>query len=296
MGATPIVAAENLTRVFRSGFLGRKRFPALTDVSLRVERGDVFALLGPNGSGKTTFMKILLGLLKPSGGRATVLDLPPGHPDALARIGYMAEIPAFLPLLTGAETLHLAGRVLAMDRRHRSTRIDELLRRFGLEKDAHRPAGDYSQGMKKRLALAQALINDPELLLLDEPTAALDPASAQTVQDLVRESAQAGKTVLLSSHLLARVEEVASRICILHHGRIIRSGSLSSLAEIPGVFDLRVQGDPARAEQALREGGCIVESTKPASRSLEEMFLQLTGDGEPEVPPPGDPPGEESKA
>jgi ABC-2 type transport system ATP-binding protein len=285
----PVVVTEELAHTYRSGFLGRTRIPALSNIHLTIGRGEVFGLLGPNGSGKTTFMKILLGLLRPSSGKLTVLDHPPGAPEGLSRIGYLAETPAFLPLLTGEETLHLAARVFRLERSRRNRVVEELLRKVGLVDDARRPVGEYSQGMQKRIALAQALVNDPELLLLDEPTAALDPASAENVQATVREAAEAGKTVILSSHLLSRVEEVASRVCILHEGKICRTGTLEEVAAIPGSFDLRVKGGPLEnAVRILEDSGFSIVSSRPASLSLQDVFLKLTG-GRPDDPPAANP-------
>ncbi|MHC4601200.1 MAG: ABC transporter ATP-binding protein [Planctomycetota bacterium] len=286
MAEQRVVVTEDLTRVFRSGFLGRKKVLALDRLTLALEPGEVLALLGPNGSGKTTCLKLLLGLLRPSAGTVRVLDRPPGHPAALARTGFMAETPAFLPLLSGEETLLLAAKVFGFDRRRRAEIVGELLQRFDLARDARRPVGEYSQGMRKRIALAQSLINDPELLLLDEPTAGLDPAFVEQVQDLVRERARAGNSVLLSSHLLSRVEEIATRVCILHRGRAVRVGTLDEVAGIEGAFDVRIRGgEQEAAVRALEDGGFSVDACRPASRSLREVFLQLTKEeGEPPDP------------
>jgi ABC-2 type transport system ATP-binding protein len=273
----PVVAAEGLRKVYRSGFLGRVRHAALEDVTLRAGPGEALAILGPNGSGKTTLLKVLLGLLRPTAGSVAVLGRSPGHPEALSRTGYMSESPGFLPRLTGLESLRLAGRLFRIARRDAAERAGRLLDRFGLSADAGRPVGQYSFGMRKRLALAQALINDPALLILDEPTAGLDPESAATVQDLVRDRAAAGKTVLFSSHLLERAEAVATGVCILHRGRVALSGSLADVAGIPGAFDLRIRGqDPSAAAEVLRRAGFAVESSRPAAESLQEVFLRKT--------------------
>jgi len=275
--STPVVRTESLSKVYRSGFLGRRRHRALANLSLAVRPGEIFALLGPNGSGKTTLVKILTGLLRPSGGKARVLGREPGHPDSLARLGYLSEAPAFLPLLTGEETLHLAGRLFGLDRRTRTGRIQALLTRVGLDQEKKRPVAHYSQGMQKRLALAQALINDPQLLLLDEPTAALDPLFVEIFQNILRDAARAGKTILLNSHLLSRVEEVATRVCILHEGNAVRQGTLEDVAGIPGALDLRVKArEPGAARRVLEQAGLEVESCRAASRILKDVYLEET--------------------
>ncbi|MCU0723614.1 MAG: ABC transporter ATP-binding protein [Planctomycetes bacterium] len=273
----PVVATRGLGKTFRTGLFGRLRRAALAEVSISLGRGEACAILGPNGSGKTTLLKILLGLLAPSSGSVSVLGGAPGRPAALARTGYMSETPGFLAHLTGEESLRLAARLLGIGRAAFPGRAGPLLERFGLASDAGRAVGEYSFGMRKRLALAQALLNDPELLVLDEPTSGLDPAAAGTVQAVIRERAAAGKSVLFSSHLLERAEAAANRVCILHEGRVALSGPLTEAAGIPGAFDLRVRGPgPEAAAEALRAAGFAVESCRPAAEALQDLFLRLT--------------------
>ena len=178
--------------------------------------------------------------------------------------------------------------MFGIGRKERSARVEQLLDRVDLAPDGDRPVGEYSQGMRKRIALAQSLINDPELLLLDEPTASLDPASAERVQEIVREKARAGRTVVLSSHLLGRVEEVATRVCIVYRGREARTGTLEEVAGIPGALDVRVRGASPEDLGRLFEGaGIEMESCGPASRPLREVFLRLTSPGDEETTPSG---------
>jgi ABC-2 type transport system ATP-binding protein len=284
----PVVATRQLSKTYRAGFLGRVRHVALEDASLSVARGEAFAILGPNGSGKTTLLRILLGALRPTAGSASVLGLPPGRPEALARIGYMSEAPGFLSRLTGEETLRLAARLFSMSRAAFEGRAGPLFERFGLARDAGRQVGQYSHGMRKRLALVQALVNDPDLLILDEPAAGLDPESAESVQGLIRERIAAGKTVLFSSHLLEKVEAVATRVCILHRGRVALTGLLADVAGVPGSFDLRVRGaDPVKAAELLRGAGYAVDSCKPAAESLQDVFLRLTREAKTPKQPSG---------
>ncbi len=214
----------------------RKRFgrppravEAVAGVSFSVGKGEVYGLLGPNGSGKTTSIKILLGLLRPTGGEAFVLGLPGGDREARARIGYMPEESYLYPTLTARETLDLAGALFGMPRRARRARGEALLDEVGLSRAKDRLVRHLSKGMARRLLLAQALINDPAVLILDEPTSGLDPVGIREFKDRIRGFRAAGKTVLLSSHLLANVQDVCDRIAILVSGRVSREGALGPL-------------------------------------------------------------------
>jgi ABC-2 type transport system ATP-binding protein len=214
----------------------RKRFgrppravDAIAGVTFSVGRGEVYGLLGPNGSGKTTSIKILLGLLRPTGGEASVLGLPPGSRPARARIGYMPEESYLYPSLSCRETLDLAGALFGMPRRVRRERAAVLLREVGLDLAADRLVRHLSKGMARRLLLAQALIHDPSVLILDEPTSGLDPVGIREFKDRIRGFRAAGKTILLSSHLLANVQDVCDRIAILVSGRLAREGALGTL-------------------------------------------------------------------
>lgn len=275
----PVISTRELTRDFAIGFLRRRTLRALDGVSVDIRPGCVTGLLGPNGSGKTTFMKILLGLLRPTSGSATVFGSVAGAFDALARTGYMPEQPGFLPHLTGEECLHLAGRLHGLPRAERRKNVTAALDVFDLQPARDRPVGQYSQGMKKRVALAQALLNDPDLLVLDEPTAGLDPASAAFVHDKVRELANRGKTVVLSSHLLGRVERVADRLVIIDRGKVLVEGVLHDIAGAVDAVELVVAAtDPAGPCQALEAAGFTVTASRRAADPLETVFLKLTGE------------------
>ncbi len=212
------VRTIGLTKKFRD-FWGRSRVVAVDSLDLEIAPQEVYGLLGPNGSGKSTTIKMLLGLLTASRGNATVLGHAPGDVKTNARIGYLPEESYLYPFLNARETLEFYGRLFGLSRGQRKQRIESLLEMVGLDTVSRRPIGEFSKGMIRRIGLAQALINDPELLILDEPTSGLDPIGTKQIKDLIAELGQRGKTVLLCSHLLADVEDVCDRICILYGGK-----------------------------------------------------------------------------
>ncbi|MCS6971007.1 MAG: ABC transporter ATP-binding protein [Planctomycetota bacterium] len=226
--ADSVVRTEGLTKVY-TDFWGRPRVPALQGLSISVARGEVFGLLGPNGSGKTTTIKLLLGLIRPTAGDAFVLGRDPGDAAARARVGYLPEESYLWRFLTADETLAFIGRLFGLSAATIRERSDRLLAQVGLEQARGRKVGEYSKGMARRLGLAQALINEPELVILDEPTSGLDPIGSAEVKDLILALKRAGTTVLLSSHLLADVEDVCDRIAILHRGRLVELGRVQEL-------------------------------------------------------------------
>ncbi|MCK4851304.1 MAG: ABC transporter ATP-binding protein, partial [Phycisphaerae bacterium] len=202
-----VILTERLSKVYRS-FWGLPRVRALNEVSFAVPSGSVFGLLGPNGSGKTTIIKLLLGLARPTGGRAVVLGKPAGDQKARARIGYLPEESYLYEFLSGRQTLDFYGKLFGMNRQLRRERTEELLNTMGIDRrDRNRRVGSYSKGMARRIGLAQALINDPDLIILDEPTTGLDPIGTVQMKKLIKELQQQGKTIFLSSHLLADVED-----------------------------------------------------------------------------------------
>ena len=202
---------------------------AVADLTLAVPKGEVFGFLGPNGAGKSTAVKMLLGLVAPSGGRARVLGQPPGHPPTLARIGFLPEHFRFHEWLQAAELLDLHGRLYGMDAAARRRRIPEVLALVGLAEHARRPLSAFSKGMLQRIGLAQALLNDPELVILDEPTSALDPFGRMLVRSLIRELKARGTTVFLNSHLLGEVEATCDRVSFIKAGRVLRTLALRDL-------------------------------------------------------------------
>ncbi|MDZ4198093.1 MAG: ABC transporter ATP-binding protein [Kiritimatiellia bacterium] len=225
-----MIEIENLTKVFRD-FWRRPKVRAVDSLSFRVRRGEVFGLLGPNGSGKSTTLKMLLGLLTPTRGTIRILGRDPRDIRSKSRIGYLSEESALYPYLTAAETLDFYGRLFELNAAERKQRTKELLEMIGLTHARNRIVGEFSKGMTRRIGLAQALINDPDLILLDEPTAGLDPPGCRQVKDLLLALARRGKTVLLSSHLLADVETVCDRVAILYGGRLQAAGPVRELLE-----------------------------------------------------------------
>jgi len=224
----PVVQTVGLTKIFKD-FWRRDRVAAVNDLNLEIRRGEVFGLLGPNGSGKSTTIKMLLGLLYPTRGRISLFGRPPTDVAVKSRIGFLPEESYLYRFLDARETLDLYGRLFRLHSRQRAERIDKLLDMVGLQTEAKRRIGEYSKGMARRIGLAQALINDPEFLILDEPTSGMDPIGTRQIKDVVRELARKGKTILLSSHLLADVEDVCDRITILYGGQQRAAGTIGEL-------------------------------------------------------------------
>lgn len=222
------IKTAGLTKVFRD-FWGHKKVVAVDNLDLEVRSHEVFGLLGPNGSGKSTTIKMLLGLLFPTRGWARVLGQLPGDVKTNARIGYLPEESYLYPFLNARETLDFYGRLFGLGYRQRKGRIDSLLDMVGLAGVSRRPVGEFSKGMIRRIGLAQALINDPDLLILDEPTAGLDPLGTRQIKDLISQLGKRGKAVLLCSHLLADVEDVCGRISILYGGKVQVEGEVNKL-------------------------------------------------------------------
>jgi ABC-2 type transport system ATP-binding protein len=275
----PIVETAHLTKVF-SDFWGRPKVTALQDLSLIVRPGEVFGLLGPNGSGKTTTIKLLLGLLYPTRGQAMILGCPPRDVRVKARIGYLPEESYLYPFLNAEETLDFYGRLFHLAPADRRRRAESLLELVGLHVEKGRAIREYSKGMARRIGIAQALINDPDLIILDEPTSGLDPIGSREVKDLILRLKQRGKTILLCSHLLADVEEVCDRIAILYGGRLRRIGSVQELLTQAQVTRIAVEGlseeTTTRILSLIRseEGGKPVHIDHPTTR-LETFFLSV---------------------
>jgi ABC-2 type transport system ATP-binding protein len=296
---TPAVETEHLHKAY-----GRKI--ALHDLDLTVMPGEVFGFLGPNGAGKTTTVKILLGLVKATRGEARIFGQPAGHPEARRRIGYLPENFRFHDWLTGAGLLDVHGRLAGLSTQERRERIPEVLDMVGLTGRGNDKIRAYSKGMTQRIGLAQALIHNPDLILLDEPTSALDPVGRHEVRDLIRSLAARGMTVFLNSHLLSEVEMVCDRVAIVDRGRVVRSGQLQDL--IGGVPELRITvdrvdpflldmlrqhgellsvdeatvtlgvsslDDGAGVADAVVRSGYRLYGLVPMHQSLEEVFLSL---------------------
>jgi len=276
--APAVVEIRGLTKIFRD-FWRRPKVRAVDGLDLEVRPGEIFGLLGPNGSGKTTTLKILLGLLFPSGGEVRVFGRPPHDIATKRRIGYLPEESALYGYLTPRETLDFYGRLFALPAAPRRERAGQLLRMVGLAHAAERPVGEFSKGMSRRIGLAQALINDPELVVLDEPTAGLDPIGCRQIKDLMLALARRGKTIVLSSHLLADVEDVCDRIVILYNGRIRAQGGVTDLLEKKDLTRITVPAVPAETLRAvigmLRESTGRAPEVEHPTMDLEHFFLQV---------------------
>jgi len=251
MNTDTVIETRELTKVY-SGFM-KPDVLAVDRLNMQVGRGEVFGLLGPNGSGKTTTTKLLLGLIFPAAGSATVLGRPAGDVRAKARIGFLPEESYLYKFLNAEETLDFYGRVFGLARAERRRRIDELIDLVGLRHARKRTLRGFSKGMARRIGLAQALINDPELIFLDEPTSGLDPIGRQEVKQLILRLKDQGKTVMLCTHLLPDVQDVCDRIAILHDGRLCEEGSLEELLMLRNRTQFTVEGLTEEQRTKLRE-------------------------------------------
>ena len=298
MENTAIVETHGLTKRYGSGVL------AVDSVDMSVRRGEVYGFLGPNGAGKTTTLRMLVGLIKPTSGTATVAGRAPGDPAGLARIGSLIESPGFYPYLSGRENL----RVVADMANAPQKRVDEVLEIVELASRAGRKFSTYSTGMKQRLGVAAALLKDPELLILDEPSNGLDPQGMAEMRKLIKDIGQGDRTVLISSHLLGEVEQICDRVGVISNGRLVKQSTVQDLVGEEGVLvraepieaaaemlsriygpqviahqngALQLRTSPAASaeiNQRLTSAGIRVSELRPFERSLEEVFFQLTGE------------------
>jgi len=284
-----VIHAEALTKIFRD-FWHRPKVRAVNAIAFDVRAGEVFGLLGPNGSGKTTTLRMILGLLTPTRGTLSVFGRSPRDVESKARIGYLPEESCLYPYLTARETLNFYGRLFNLRRAARQTCIDQLLEMTGLQHAQHRPVGEFSKGMARRVGLAQALINDPDLIVLDEPTAGLDPMGCRQVKDLILTLARRGKTVILSSHLLADVEHVCDRVAIMGDGVILVQGRVRELLEQHDRCRLTFPAlAPDRLEtvlQALRRETGSNPAVDHPTLSMEQFFIETIGQVRPETAAP----------
>jgi len=273
-----VIRCAGLTKVFRD-FWMRNRVRAVDGLDLEVRRGEVYGLLGPNGSGKSTTIKMILGLLHPTAGRVALLGKRPHDVATKRLVGYLPEESYLYRFLNARETLDYYGRLFHLDPRSRARRIDMLLEMVGLDAVQRRPVGEYSKGMQRRIGLAQALINDPQVLILDEPTTGLDPIGTRQIKDLIVQLAQRGKTVLLCSHLLADVEDVCDRISIMFGGKIRLEGRVDDLLVQQDMTSLEVQklDDQTihQIEQLLAQSGRHIERVDRPRQRLESLFLEI---------------------
>ncbi len=276
-----VVACQGLTKVFKDFWL-RTRAKAIDNLTFEIRAHEVFGLLGPNGSGKSTTIKILLGLLRRTSGRVSVFGKPPSDVAVKKRIGYLPEESYLYPFLNARETLDYYGKLFELERRVRLKRVDELLEMVGLTAAQYRPVREYSKGMQRRIGIAQALINDPDLLILDEPTTGLDPIGTRQIKDLIIGLGRRGKTVLLSSHLLADVEDCVDRMIILYGGRIRAEGTCESLLDVQDRTSIEADslddGTVAEIDRVIRERShgekALLKVSRPRQK-LEDLFLDI---------------------
>lgn len=281
MDSQTVIQTRNLTKIYRD-FWGRKKVRALNSLSLEVYKGEVFGLLGPNGSGKTTTLKLILGLLFPTEGEISILGKPATDVVKNERIGYLPEESYLYRFLNAEETLDFYGRLFNMPAKVRKDRAKQLIEQVGLQGARRRQLREYSKGMTRRIGLAQALINDPDLILLDEPTSGLDPIGSRDMKDLIDNLKKSGKTVVMCSHLLADVQDVCDRIAILDGGELKVLGKVKDLLKDQGVTQIKTSRLP---EEALREveavlarhSASLLEVDHPTT-NLEELFVKTVRD------------------
>ncbi len=277
--ADVVVSVRGLTKVFKD-FWGRPKARAVDNVDFDVKRGEVFGLLGPNGSGKSTTVKMLLGLLYPTKGHIAVFGESPRHVQTKARIGYLPEESYLYRYLDSRETLDFFGNLFHLDKGDRDKRAEQLLEMVGLNQTRTRAVGEFSKGMQRRIGLAQALINDPDLVILDEPTAGLDPIGCREIKDLIIALAKRGKTVILSSHLLSDVEDVCDRVVIYYGGKIQALGTLQELLAKPDTLRITTPVLPRPTMERVLEiirkdiGSGEVRVDNP-TQNLESYFLEV---------------------
>src|SRR3954471_16468280 len=274
-----VISVRGLTKVFKD-FWGRPKARAVDNVDFEARRGEVFGLLGPNGSGKSTTVKMLLGLLYPTKGHIEVFGHSPRHVPTKARIGYLPEESYLYRYLNSGETLDFFGNLFQLPKGDRKDRTEQLLEMVGLTQTRTRAVGEFSKGMQRRIGLAQALINDPDLVLLDEPTSGLDPIGCREVKDLILALARRGKTVILSSHLLSDVEDVCDRVVIYYGGKIQAMGTLRELLAKPDAVRITTPALPRETMERVLEiiRKDVVDAKvriDTPTQNLEAYFLQV---------------------
>ena len=300
--STPVLEFFDLHKKFAVG-LRMKKVEAVRGVSLSVAPGEVFGFLGPNGAGKTTTIKMAMGLIRPTQGSIQLFGGEPERLEARARVGYLPEHPYFYDYLKPTEILDFYARIFGISRSERKRRIDSLLERVGLGDVRNRTLRKFSKGMLQRVGIAQSLINDPDLLVLDEPLSGLDPIGRKEVRDLLVELRRAGKTIFFSSHILSDIEMLCDKVAIVHHGRIQSIGRMDDLLnpdqmsteitfrasdsllgqlkadgmEVDVLGDymrLRIEGSTTSILSTLLEGGAQIDSVLPKRESLEDLFIR----------------------
>jgi ABC-2 type transport system ATP-binding protein len=270
------IEITGLTKDFPLNLRGIK-LRAVENLTLSVPEGQVFGLLGPNGSGKSTTIKIILGLLDPTVGECKVFGVPSGRVDSRLNVGYLPEAPYFYRYLSGTELVRFYGRICGVSRKRLDERVREVIDWVGLSGAAHRRVGTYSKGMLQRIGLAQALVHDPRLIILDEPTAGVDPVGSAEISELISKLKTQGKTVLITSHLLAQIEDICDRVAILDRGKLILEGAVNELVGVSNRQALIVDSLPAAELEELRgwltaRGHALNAVEQPRTR-LDQLFL-----------------------
>lgn len=277
--STPAVQIENISKFFPVP-LRRQRVMAVKNLSLSVQPGEVYGLLGPNGCGKSTTLKILLGLVTPNSGRALVFGKDSREYRSRRDVGFLPENPYFHKFLTAAELLSFHGKICGLSGKKLTARIDELIDLVGLRDARDRRVGGFSKGMLQRIGLAQALIHDPGLVVLDEPTAGVDPAGSHQIRDLILDLKKRGKTILLTSHLLEQVQEICDRVGIMARGEMIREGPLEDLVRVKNQTEFVIENATpeltAQIQNLVAASRANLVATRQPERSLETVFLELT--------------------
>ena len=280
--STPAVQIENISKIFPVP-LRRQRVQAVKNLSLVVQPGEVYGLLGPNGCGKSTTLKILLGLVTPNSGRALVFGKDSREYRSRRDVGFLPENPYFHKFLTAAELLAFHGKICGLSGKKLTARIDELIDLVGLRDARDRRVGGFSKGMLQRIGLAQALVHDPGLVVLDEPTAGVDPAGSHQIRDLILDLKKRGKTILLTSHLLEQVQEICDRVGIMARGEMIREGPLEDLVRVKNQTEFVIENATpelaAQIQSLVTASRANLVATRQPERSLETVFLELTSGG-----------------
>ncbi|MFT5623353.1 MAG: ABC-2 type transport system ATP-binding protein [Bacteroidia bacterium] len=273
----PAISIKGLTKDFSIGMRGLK-LRAVDDLNLEVGDNEIFGLIGPNGSGKSTTIKVVLGLLDASVGECQIYGKPSHAVAARHSVGFLPEAPYFYRYLSGRELVRFYARICGVSRGNIEKQVAEVIELVGMTEAAHRRVGTYSKGMLQRIGLAQALVHDPQLVILDEPTAGVDPLGSAAIAEIIRELKRRGKTVLLCSHLLAQIEGLCDRVAILHRGKLVREGRVDDLVQEKDVQSLVVAGLSAEGQAAVEktiaeQGGKLCRVEKPRL-SLDSLFLQ----------------------
>lgn len=264
-----VVSTDHLRKEY-GGAGGKRAFVAVQDLSLHVPKGHVFGFLGPNGAGKTTTINMLLGNIYPTSGTATLLGYPIGHQEARRKLGFLPEKFQFHDFLTATEFLHLHGKLYGMNQKARNARVPEVLEIVGLSSRANSRVREFSKGMQQRVGLAQAILNDPDLVILDEPTSALDPLGRREVREIVSLLKSQGKTVMLNSHLLSEIEMTCDQVAILKNGVVVRQGKIDDLLAAPSVVQMRVGNVSSGLIKALES------LSRTVTHSGEDVSVTIT--------------------